>query len=97
MKKNNNNRKNLQEQKFIKCCICGSKIAVEEGNNPYPVRKWSAFGSDKNRCCHKCNREIVLPCRIAGRSAKSQKEYDNYHKNLMRLPYETIKQVLAET
>ena len=95
--KNNNNRENLQEQKIIKCCICGSRITVEESNNPYPVRKWSAFGSDKNRCCHKCNREIVLPCRIAGQCAKSQKEYDNYHKNLMRLPYETIKQVLAET
>ena len=29
--------------KEIKCCICGKKIPVVEGNNPYPVKKASFF------------------------------------------------------
>ena len=41
--------------KKIICCICGKRIPVVEGNNPYPVKEWSAIGSTKNRCCHSCN------------------------------------------
>ena len=28
----------IQEKNVIRCCICGEEIAVQESNNPYPVR-----------------------------------------------------------
>ena len=34
----------MQEKNVIRCCICGEEIAVQESNNPYPVRDWSAIG-----------------------------------------------------
>ena len=41
------------------CCICG-RIFNGYGNNPYPVSK------DVNaRCCDQCNREAVIPARLA--------------------------------
>lgn len=33
----------IQEKNVIRCCICGEEIAVQESNNPYPVRDWSAI------------------------------------------------------
>lgn len=50
--------------KKIICCICGKRIPVVEGNNPYPVKEWSAIGSTKNRCCHSCNSNFVTPYRM---------------------------------
>ena len=92
---NNIRRKEMQERKVIKCCICGEEITVRDSNNPYPVREWSAMGTDKNRCCHKCNREIVTPSRIVGMQAKNDKEFDNYHRNLKSMPYSELKKIFT--
>lgn len=88
-------KEQMQERKVIKCCICGEEITVRESNNPYPVREWSAIGTDKNRCCHKCNREIVLPSRILGGQAKNDKEFNNYHHNLKSMPYGELQKIFA--
>lgn len=85
----------MQERKVIKCCICGEEITVRESNNPYPVREWSAIGTDKNRCCHSCNHDIVTPSRIVGNCAKNQDEYDNYHRNLKSMPYSELKKIFT--
>lgn len=86
----------MQEQKVIKCCICGKEIPVTEGNNPYPVRDWSAIGTDINRCCHKCNHEIVVPSRLVGRFAKNQKEINNYRLILMTYTHEQLSEIFAK-
>ena len=80
----------MQEQKVIKCCICGEELIVREGNNPFPVREWSAIGTDKNRCCHKCNSEIVIPARMASRYAKSQGKFDEFCNTLKNSSYEDL-------
>ena len=76
---------------MIKCCICGERIPVISGNNPYPVRRWSAWGSDKNRCCASCNSEFVIPFRIAIGSSKEE-EFDNIHELLMSYSYGELKE-----
>lgn len=43
----------------MKCCICGRECENEWGNNPYPVSK-----NEQDRCCDKCNDEVVIPERI---------------------------------
>lgn len=48
----------------MKCCICGKEI-VGWGNNPYPASKKVG-----DRCCDKCNTEIVIPMRIKEAYAK---------------------------
>ena len=87
---------NIQQ---IKCCICGKRIPVIESNNPYPVKKWSALGSDKNRCCHSCNSNFVAPyrmmlCEIA------KGEVDMFLEMLQSLTYkelvETTEQVFGK-
>ncbi len=88
-------KEEMREKKVIRCCICGEEIIVRDGNNPYPVREWSAMGTDKNRCCHKCNREIVTPSRIVGMQAKNDKEFDNYHRNLKSMPYSELKKIFT--
>lgn len=55
--------KKQKNQKNISCCICGKKINLNEGNNPFPVRESSDWCSDKNRCCGECNSEFVIPFR----------------------------------
>ena len=64
--------------KKIKCAICGKEITITEGNNPYPVRPWSAINSDKNRCCHECNEMYVIPFRFAI-AGKNEKEKQQVH------------------
>lgn len=39
------------------CCFCGCEIEGY-GNNPEPLKPYP------NRCCDKCNEEIVIPERI---------------------------------
>ena len=39
------------------CCLCENDIG-EWGNNPYPL-------SDSGECCYKCNRDKVIPARLA--------------------------------
>ena len=46
------------------CCICGTKIKGEWGNNPFPV-------VNVGECCNKCNYAVVIPARI--KQFKSQK------------------------
>jgi len=41
------------------CCICGMKF-TGWGNNPYPVVE-----DADARCCDACNKEKVLPARLA--------------------------------
>lgn len=79
----------------IKCCICGKRIPVVEGNNPYPVRKWSAWGSDKNRCCHSCNTNFVIPYRnmISGRT---EKEVKQIHEILKSYTYKKLVEVTKQ-
>jgi hypothetical protein len=43
---------------IIKCCFCGCDIDNGYGNNPEPLKSYP------NRCCDKCNIEIVIPERI---------------------------------
>lgn len=76
---------------MIKCCICGERIPVISGNNPYPVRRWSALGSDKNRCCASCNSEFVIPFRIAIGSS-TEEQFDQIHKLLMSYSYSELKE-----
>ena len=44
-------KEEMREKKVIRCCICGEEIIVRDGNNPYPVREWSAMGTDKTVPC----------------------------------------------
>ena len=79
----------------IKCCICGKRIPVVEGNNPYPVKKGSAFGSDKNRCCHSCNSKFVIPYRLM-LNGRTEKEVDWIHKTLKSYPYKRLVEVTEQ-
>ena len=83
----------IQEKNVIRCCICGEEIAVQESNNPYPVRDWSAIGSTTNRCCHKCNREFVMPSRIIRMTAESKSELNTLHNTLKKMSYPELKSV----
>ena len=77
--------------KEIKCCICGKRIPVVEGNNPYPVKKESSFGNDKNRCCHSCNSKFVIPYRLM-LNGRTKKEVDdeNYMKRQIHGNYTSL-------
>ena len=79
----------------IKCCVCGKRIPVVEGNNPYPVRKWSAWGSDKNRCCHSCNSKFVVPYRIM-LSGKTEVEVEWVHETLKSYTYKRLVEVTEQ-
>lgn len=43
-------------KKIRKCCIC-KKPMIEYGNNALPIMAGA--------CCNKCNREKVIPARLA--------------------------------
>jgi len=45
------------------CALCGGKY-VFIGNNPWPVLP----NREDNRCCHRCDEEIVTPIRFEGLS-----------------------------
>jgi hypothetical protein len=75
MKCNYKNKKTTNET-MITCCICGKKITPTESNNPYPVRDYSNHGDSVNRCCHTCNREVVIPSRTVLTGAPSEAERD---------------------
>lgn len=40
------------------CCICDG-LYDGYGNNPEPLARWP------HRCCDKCNRDEVIPARLA--------------------------------
>ena len=42
---------------IIRCCFCG-EVIEGFGNNPEPLKTYP------NRCCDKCNNEVVIPERI---------------------------------
>ena len=43
--------------KIGKCCFCNKVLhSIHDSNNAMPVRN--------DRCCHRCNKEIVIPERI---------------------------------
>lgn len=61
------------------CSICGSKIipeflenqeldTISWGNNPQPYIKNGKMLKEEDRCCDKCNMDIVLPLRYANPS-----------------------------
>lgn len=59
----------------MKCCICGTPITDKTGHDPYPVRPESWYGEKDNRCCSKCNGQIVFPVRLRyGRHALNHRE-----------------------
>lgn len=47
----------------VTCCICGADIKSEHGwdgtHNPWPIDH-----EDGERCCERCNNELVVPVRI---------------------------------
>jgi len=50
--------------KWDNCVICDKMIMDDVfGNNPYPVKQ-------DGSCCSKCNREVVIPARVASMFAK---------------------------
>jgi hypothetical protein len=53
-----------------RCCIC-REIFTGFGHNPDPLGDF-----DKDRCCDRCNREAVIPARIAdiNKTVKAQSE-----------------------
>lgn len=74
----------------VKCCICGTTVYNDESHNPYPVREYSFFGSTVNRCCAKCNKELVIPMRIMA-SNISETKRDEFHKELVKSPEAVIR------
>jgi len=44
----------------MKCCICGAKMDDKYGNNPWPIK----VESKEDRCCNKCNWNVVIPARV---------------------------------
>lgn len=48
----------MKSKEPIACCFCGCEIDDGCGNNPEPLKSYP------NRCCDKCNMEIVIPERI---------------------------------
>lgn len=42
----------------MKCCICHEEIPEGHDNNPFPYET-------EGRCCDRCNREHVIPARLA--------------------------------
>lgn len=55
----------------MKCCICGEEIKGY-GNNPWPVG-YDVY-SEEDKCCDKCNFEVVIPARIALLKEKEKNE-----------------------
>ena len=48
---------NTTEDKPERCCFCNVEMpTVHDSNNALPVKM--------GRCCHKCNRDFVIPERI---------------------------------
>jgi hypothetical protein len=54
----------MKSKEPITCCFCGCEIDDGFGNNPEPLKSYP------NRCCDKCNMEIVIPERIERVKAK---------------------------
>ena len=46
-------------ERLVTCCFCGTLIAEDRGNNPYPVDK-----NPNHYCCEMCNLMKVIPERI---------------------------------
>ncbi len=67
--------------KNTNCCICGKEINIADSHNAYPVRKSSAAGSAKNRCCSNCNKEYVIKFRMVLLPMKAADE-EHAHKVL---------------
>lgn len=44
----------------MKCCICNTQIDDPYGHSPWPVKTESR----EDRCCSKCNVNVVIPARI---------------------------------
>ncbi len=63
------------------CCICGKEINIADSHNSYPVRKASATGSAKNRCCCECNEEYVVKFRMVLLPMKAE-DAEHAHKVL---------------
>ena len=58
----------------MKCCICECEIENPYfkyyfGNNPWPISI-----NTKDRCCDKCNKQIVIPARIQLMAKESENE-----------------------
>ena len=53
----------------MKCCFCGDEI-VGYGNSIRPIIR-----GKNDRCCDKCNLEIIIPYRMA--EYISNREYNN--------------------
>lgn len=69
----------------MKCCICGNPITDKTGHDPYPVRPESWYGEKDNRCCSRCNSQIVFPIRLRyGRHAP------NHREELMRMNHDEL-------
>ncbi len=81
--------------KRIKCCICHKSIFVQDGNNPWPIRPRSEMGTEENRCCHSCDKDIVSPVRrllIRG----SEEWPQQYHEKFMEMDYQQINAWIKE-
>lgn len=50
-------RRCYMPNEIIRCCFCG-EVIDGYGNNPEPLKTYP------NRCCDKCNSEVVIPERI---------------------------------
>lgn len=44
----------------MKCIICGNQVDGPYGHNPWPIK----VNSGKDKCCTKCNVNVVIPARI---------------------------------
>jgi hypothetical protein len=54
---------------WLQCCFCDEVIEdFMLSHNPFPVSD-----NRKDRCCIKCNQEIVVPARINGMSEIKEK------------------------
>lgn len=83
------------ENKKIACCFCGKTIDAKSGNNAYPLRPESYFGSEENRCCDQCNAELVIPTRVY--IWKDVPDYDQERelKALIAMPIDELRQFLS--
>lgn len=54
------------------CSICGKEFRKGEyGNNPEPVKPYSS-----GFCCDECNRNKVIPARLAAISREEEVKYE---------------------
>jgi hypothetical protein len=67
----------MKAKKGFKCCICGLKKMgwgenQQFGNNPAP------YDNTKDaQCCDSCNRQVVIPARIATFLKRNKEEKKN--------------------